>query len=90
VKHIELEINSAVSDFISIHCVNDLVDYVLWPNFRFLDRLVNSLEEKKHHEVKLKDGLKDLATKRMELQNSLSSLWPKQVSSTCACLFYFR
>ncbi|CAJ2673116.1 CDK5RAP3-like protein [Trifolium pratense] len=45
---------------------------------RFLDRLVNSLEEKKHHEVKLKDGLKDLATKRMELQNSLSSLWPKQ------------
>jgi hypothetical protein len=62
----------------------------LWPNFRFLDRLVNSLEEKKHHEVKLKDGLKDLATKRMELQNSLSSLWPKQVSSTCACLFYFR
>ncbi|XP_015949881.1 CDK5RAP3-like protein [Arachis duranensis] len=45
---------------------------------RFLDRLVNSLEEKKHHEVKLKDGLKDLATKRMELQNSLSSSWPKQ------------
>ncbi|CAL0321603.1 unnamed protein product [Lupinus luteus] len=45
---------------------------------RFLDRLVNSLEEKKHHEVKLKEGLKDLATKRMELQNSLSSSWPKQ------------
>ncbi|KAK7267302.1 hypothetical protein RIF29_19971 [Crotalaria pallida] len=44
---------------------------------RFLDRLVNSLEEKKHHEVKLKEGLKDLGTKRMELQNSLSSLWPK-------------
>ncbi|CAI8602264.1 unnamed protein product [Vicia faba] len=45
---------------------------------RFLDRLVNSLDEKKHHEVKLKEGLKDLATKRTELQNSLSSLWPKQ------------
>ncbi|KAK7345122.1 hypothetical protein VNO77_15581 [Canavalia gladiata] len=45
---------------------------------RFLDRLVNSLEEKKHHEVKLKEGLKDLATKRMELHNSLSSSWPKQ------------
>ncbi|XP_027365470.1 CDK5RAP3-like protein [Abrus precatorius] len=45
---------------------------------RFLDRLVNSLEEKKHHEVKLKEGLKDLAAKRMELHNSLSSSWPKQ------------
>ncbi|XP_031286986.1 CDK5RAP3-like protein [Pistacia vera] len=45
---------------------------------RFLDRLVNTLEEKKHHEVKLKEGLKDVAAKRMELQNSLSSSWPKQ------------
>ncbi|KAK1428822.1 hypothetical protein QVD17_17662 [Tagetes erecta] len=45
---------------------------------RFLERLVNTLEEKKHHEGKLKDGLKDLAIKRMELQNSLSSVWPKQ------------
>ncbi|XP_039026282.1 CDK5RAP3-like protein [Hibiscus syriacus] len=45
---------------------------------RFLDRLVSTLEEKKHHEVKLKDGLKDVAAKRMELQNSLSSSWPKQ------------
>ncbi|KAF3442622.1 hypothetical protein FNV43_RR16538 [Rhamnella rubrinervis] len=45
---------------------------------RFLDRLVSTLEEKKHHEVKLKDGLKDLTTKRMELHNSLSSSWPKQ------------
>lgn len=66
------------------------MEYVSCPNFRFLDRLVNSLEEKKHHEVKLKDGLKDLATKRMELQNSLSSLWPKQVSSTSVCLFNVR
>jgi len=55
------------------------------PNFRFLDRLVNSLEEKKQHEVKLKEGLKDLAAKRMELQNSLSSSWSKQVSSTYVC-----
>lgn len=45
---------------------------------RFLDRLVSTLEEKKHHEVKLKEGLKDIAMKRMELQNSLSSSWPKQ------------
>jgi hypothetical protein len=51
-------------------------------NFRFLDRLVSTLEEKKHHEVKLKEGLKDLATKRMELHNSLASSWPKQVSSS--------
>ncbi|CAL5350617.1 unnamed protein product [Camellia sinensis] len=45
---------------------------------QFLDRLVSTLEEKKHHEVKLKEGLKDLSAKRMELQNSLTSLWPKQ------------
>lgn len=51
--------------------------------YRFLDRLVRTLEEKKHHEVKLKDGLKDLSAKRMELQNSLSSSWPKQVSTVC-------
>ncbi|KAK3435035.1 hypothetical protein EUGRSUZ_D02420 [Eucalyptus grandis] len=47
---------------------------------RFLDRLVSSLEEKKHHEVKLKEGLKDVAARHMELQNSLSSSWPKQES----------
>ncbi|CAI9097400.1 OLC1v1033816C2 [Oldenlandia corymbosa var. corymbosa] len=45
---------------------------------RFLDRLVKTLEEKKHHEMKLKEGLKDLAIRRMELQNALSSSWPKQ------------
>ncbi|KAL2535109.1 CDK5RAP3-like protein [Abeliophyllum distichum] len=45
---------------------------------RFLYRLVSTLEEKKHHEVKLKESLKDLLHKRMELQNSLSSSWPKQ------------
>lgn len=54
---------------------------------RYLDRLVAALEEKKHHEVKLKDGLKDVASRRMELQNSLSSSWPKQVSFfICFCI----
>ncbi|KAM2565699.1 hypothetical protein COP2_009171 [Malus domestica] len=46
----------------------------------FLDRLVSSLEEKKHHEVKMKESLNGIAGKRMELQNSLSSSWPKQVT----------
>lgn len=41
---------------------------------------MSSLEEKKHHEVKLREGLGDLSVKRMELQNALSSSWPKQVS----------
>jgi hypothetical protein len=41
---------------------------------------VSTLEEKKHHEVKLREGLGDLSVKRMELQNALSSSWPKQVS----------
>lgn len=67
-----------------------LIDCGVGPNFRFLDRLVNSLEEKKHHEVKLREGLKDLAAKRMELQNSLSSSWSKQVSSTYVCLLFMR
>ena len=49
-------------------------------DFRFLERLVSKLEEKKQREVKLKEGLKDLSAKRMELQNSLASSWPKQVS----------
>lgn len=47
---------------------------------RFVDRLVSTIEEKKHHETRLRGGLKDIAGKRMELQNSLSSSWPKQVS----------
>lgn len=59
-------------------------------NIRFLDRLVTTLEEKKHHESKLKEGLKDLYAKRLELQNSLSSSWPRQVSSLArVILFYF-
>ncbi|KAF8395892.1 hypothetical protein HHK36_019847 [Tetracentron sinense] len=45
---------------------------------RFLDRLVSTLEEKKHHEVKLKESLKVLSARRMELHNVLSSSWPKQ------------
>ncbi|RZC83140.1 hypothetical protein C5167_045926 [Papaver somniferum] len=45
---------------------------------RFLDRLVTTIEEKKHHEVKLKESLKDLVGRRMEFQNTLSSSWPKQ------------
>lgn len=49
-------------------------------HLRFLERFVSTLEEKKHHEAKLIEGLKDLASRRMELQNSLSSFWPKQVS----------
>ena len=40
---------------------------------------MSTLEEKKHHEVKLREGLGDLSVKRMELQNALSSSWPKQV-----------
>ncbi|KAL0544559.1 hypothetical protein IC582_019676 [Cucumis melo] len=48
---------------------------------RFLERLVSTLEEKKQREVKLKEGLKELAAKRMELQNSLASFWPKQESA---------
>jgi len=63
-----------------------LIDCGVGKKFRFLDRLVNSIEEKKHHEVKLKEGLKDLAAKRMELQNTLSSSWSKQVS--CVLVIY--
>ncbi|XP_008795749.3 CDK5RAP3-like protein isoform X1 [Phoenix dactylifera] len=45
---------------------------------RFLDRLVLTVEEKKHHEVKLRESLDDLSVRRMELHNALSSSWPKQ------------
>ncbi|KAI4348756.1 hypothetical protein L6164_009438 [Bauhinia variegata] len=70
---------SDVSQAISLLTNRKTRDLIMILNSkRFLDRLVNSLEEKKHHEVKLRDGLKDLATKRMELHNSLSSSWPKQ------------
>ncbi|KMT15346.1 hypothetical protein BVRB_3g060510 [Beta vulgaris subsp. vulgaris] len=69
------DISSAIS-LLTNKKARDLI--MILNSRRFLDRLVRTLEEKKHHEVKLKDGLKDLSAKRMELQNSLSSSWPKQ------------
>ncbi|KAI3830154.1 hypothetical protein L1987_04288 [Smallanthus sonchifolius] len=69
------DISSAIS-LLTNKKTRDLI--MILNSKRFLERLVNTLEEKKHHEAKLKDGLKDLAIKRMELQNSLSSVWPKQ------------
>ncbi|WOL14948.1 hypothetical protein Cni_G23729 [Canna indica] len=44
---------------------------------RFLDRMVLTLDEKKQHEVKLRESLNDLSIRRVELQNTLSSSWPK-------------
>ncbi|KAK9057695.1 hypothetical protein SSX86_022531 [Deinandra increscens subsp. villosa] len=70
-----LDISSAIS-LLTNRKTRDLI--MILNSKRFLERLVSTLEEKKHHEAKLKDGLKDLAIKRMELQNSLSSVWPKQ------------
>ncbi|XP_034694291.1 LOW QUALITY PROTEIN: CDK5RAP3-like protein [Vitis riparia] len=70
---------SDVSSAISLLTNRKMQDLIMILNSkRFLDRLVSTLEEKKHHEAKLKEGLKDLAIRRMELQNSLSSSWPKQ------------
>ncbi|KAL6592692.1 hypothetical protein ACP70R_042792 [Stipagrostis hirtigluma subsp. patula] len=68
-----------VSSAISLLTNQKTLDLIMILNSkRFLDRLVSSLEEKKHHEVKLREGLGDLSVKRMELQNALSSSWPKQ------------
>ncbi|XP_076881283.1 CDK5RAP3 protein homolog [Bidens hawaiensis] len=69
------DISSAIS-LLTNRKTRDLI--MILNSKRFLERLVSSLEEKKHHEAKLKDGLKDLAIKRMELQNLLSSVWPQQ------------
>ncbi|KAK4757380.1 hypothetical protein SAY87_018681 [Trapa incisa] len=70
---------SDVSSAISLLTDRKTRDLIMILNSRrFLDRLVSTIEEKKHHEAKLKEGLKDIAGKRMELQNSLSSSWPKQ------------
>ncbi|CAN0879025.1 CDK5RAP3-like protein [Linum grandiflorum] len=69
------DISSAIS-LLTDRKTRDLI--MILNSKRFLDRLVSTLEEKKHHESKLKEGLKDLAIKRMELHNSLSSSWPKQ------------
>jgi len=68
-----------VSSAISLLTNQKTLDLIMILNSkRFLDRLVSTLEEKKHHEVKLREGLGDLSVKRMELQNALSSSWPKQ------------
>lgn len=70
---------SDVSSAISLLTNRKTRDLIMILNSkRYLDRLVTALEAKKHHEVKLKQGLKDLDSKRMELQNALSSSWPKQ------------
>lgn len=70
-----LEVSSAIS-LLTNQKTLDLI--MILNSKRFLDRLVSTLEEKKHHEVKLREGLGDLSVKRMELQNALSSSWPKQ------------
>ncbi|CAN6164127.1 unnamed protein product [Urochloa humidicola] len=70
-----VEISSAIS-LLTNQKTLDLI--MILNSKRFLDRLVSALEEKKHHEVKLREGLGDLAVKHMELQNALSSSWPKQ------------
>ncbi|KAG7961749.1 hypothetical protein I3843_09G032200 [Carya illinoinensis] len=70
-----LDLSSAIS-LLTNRKTRDLI--MILNSKRFLDRLVTTLEEKKHREVKLKEGLIDLATKRMELHNSLASSWPKQ------------
>nr|XP_043609527.1 CDK5RAP3-like protein [Erigeron canadensis] len=70
---------SDVSSAISLLTNRKTRDLIMILNSkRFLERLVSTLEEKKHHEAKLKEGLSELVIKRMELQNSLSSVWPKQ------------
>lgn len=69
------DITSAIS-MLTNRKIRDLI--MILNSKRFLDRLVSTLEEKKHHEVKLRESLNDLSVRRMELQNALSSSWPKQ------------
>lgn len=69
------DISSAIS-LLTNRKTRDLI--MILNSKRFLDRLVSTLEEKKNHEVKMKEVLKDLEVRRVELQNSLSSFWPKQ------------
>ncbi|EPS74254.1 hypothetical protein M569_00499, partial [Genlisea aurea] len=70
---------SDISRIISLLTNRKTRDLILILNSkRFLDRLVTTLEEKKYHEVKLAEGLQEVSAKRMELQNSLASSWPKQ------------
>lgn len=70
---------SEVSFAISLLADRKTRDLILILNSkRFLDRLVGTLVEKKHREVRLREGLKEITAKRMELHNLLSSSWPKQ------------
>lgn len=70
---------SDISSAISLLTNRRTRDLIMFLNSkRYLEHMVNTLEEKKRHKIKLKDGLKDLASKHMELHNSLSSSWPKQ------------
>ncbi|CAA6661596.1 unnamed protein product [Spirodela intermedia] len=70
---------SGVSLAISVLAERRTRDLIMILNSkRFLDRLVSTLEAKKHHEVKLRQSLSDLSARRMELQNALTSSWPKQ------------
>ncbi|CAL9049787.1 CDK5RAP3-like protein [Musa acuminata AAA Group] len=68
------EISSALS-MLTDRKMRDLI--MILNSKRFLDRLVLTLEEKKNHEVKLRESLNDLSVRRVELQNTLSSSWPK-------------
>ncbi|THU71438.1 hypothetical protein C4D60_Mb04t01430 [Musa balbisiana] len=68
------EISSAIS-MLTDRKTRDLI--MILNSKRFLDRLVLTLEEKKNHEVKLRESLNDLSVRRVELQNTLSSSWPK-------------
>ncbi|KAL4198181.1 hypothetical protein AMTRI_Chr03g138880 [Amborella trichopoda] len=71
--------SSRISSAISMLTNRKMQDLIMILNSkRFLDRLVSTLEQKKSHEVKLKESLKDLSARRMELNNMLSLSWPKQ------------
>ncbi|KAJ1699897.1 hypothetical protein LUZ63_008409 [Rhynchospora breviuscula] len=75
IEAILVDVSSAIS-LLTNRKTRDLI--MILNSKRFLDRLVKTLEEKKQHEVKLREALNDLSVRRMELQNSLSSSWPKQ------------
>lgn len=69
---------SQVSLCISMLTGSKIRDLIMTLNSkRFLDKMVLTLEEKKQHEVKLRESLNDLPIRRVELQNTLSSSWPK-------------
>ncbi|XP_020111619.1 CDK5RAP3-like protein [Ananas comosus] len=70
-----LEVSLAIS-LLTNRKTRDLI--MILNSRRFLDRLVTTVEEKKHHGVKLQESLNDLSARRMELHNALSSSWPKQ------------